>query len=149
MASIASAVIAWLKTYPLMPAGVDISTDILPVEGDDSGLFKTPGDSVVHNVDGSREVTSTFLLRIQKPMQDETLRAEAREWMEKFERWSRDQNVLGNLPTLDEDRTCESCRFTESAWVFYQDPAETVYQIGVEIVFDEPRTTIEQEDNVE
>lgn len=149
MASIAAAVIAWLKTYPQMPADGEISTDILPDVGDDGGLFKTPGDTVVHNVDGSREVTSTFLLRLKKPMQDETLRASAREWMELFERWSRDQNVLGNLPTLDEDRTCESCRLTESAWVFYQDPAETVYQLGVEIVFDEPRTTIEQEDNVE
>lgn len=149
MASIAAAVIAWLKTYPKMPADAEFSTDFLPDAGDDSGLFKTPGDSVTNYVDGSREVTSTFLLRLKKPMQDETLRAEAREWMEKFERWSRDQNVLGNLPALDEDRVCESCKFTESAWVFYQDPAETVYQLGVEIVFDEPRTTIEQEDNVE
>ena len=149
MASVAAAVIAWLKTYPQMPAGVEISTDILPDAGDDSGLFKTPGDSVVYNVDGSRDVTSTFLLRLKKPMQDETLRASAREWMEKFERWSRDQNILGNLPTLDENRTCESCRFTESAWVFYQDPAETVYQLGVEIVFDEPKPTIEQEEITE
>lgn len=149
MASVASAVITWLKTYPQMPLDVEFTTDFLPDEGEDSGLFKTPGDSFVPYADGGREVTSTFLLRLKKPMQDETLRAQAREWMEKFERWSRDQNILGNLPVLDEDRTCESCKFTESAWASFQDTAETVYQIGIEIVFDEPRLPTEQEDNVE
>lgn len=138
--SVTEAVISFLLTYPEMGEGAEIATDQLGDDPETNAIFQTPGDEVLWYVDGSRLVTSAFVLRLRRPSLVDEQRVALQSWMEAFERWVRDQMVLRNRPALDSGRSCRGLRFTAAAFMYAQDAHESVYQIGVECKYFEPKT---------
>jgi hypothetical protein len=132
--TISESVEQWLRGYEGGFEPMDgISTDRLAEEDEAFGMFKTPQDTEIEFVDGSRDVTVHYLFLARQPSKTDGLRKDAHEWLEGLERWIRTQGMRRRLPVLDQGRHCNSVRVSNSYAAEEQTDAETVYQIGLEI----------------
>ena len=137
MTSVAESLVAWLLTYSGISA---VDTDQVGEEATSMGVIKAPGRNVQNYVDGSKDVTAYFLFRARRSAQVDDLRVDNQEWLEAFETWVREQSFARNVPTLTGGRICQSVGVSESAYLLESTDADIIYQIGLEIVYFEPKT---------
>jgi len=137
MTSVAESLVTWLLTYSGISA---VTTDQVGEEATSLGVIKAPGRNVQNYVDGSKDVTAYFLFRARKSAQMDDMPVDNQEWLEAFETWVREQSFKRTLPTLTGGRTCQSVSVSESAYLLESTDAEIVYQIGLEVVYYEPKT---------
>jgi len=137
MTSVAESLVTWLLTYSGISA---VDTDQVGEEATSMGVIKSPGRNVQHYVDGSKDVTAFFLFRARRSAQMDELRVDNQEWLEAFETWVREQSFARNVPTLTGGRVCQSVGVSESAYLLESTEADIIYQIGLEIVYYEPKT---------
>lgn len=137
MTSIAESLVTWLLTY----SGISsVETDQVGEEATSMGVIKAPGRNVQNFVNGDKEVTAYFLFRARRSAQMDDLRVDNQEWLEAFETWVREQSFARSLPTLTGGRTCQEVNVSESAYLLESTDADIIYQIGLEIVYFEPKT---------
>lgn len=137
MTSVAESLVTWLLTYSGISA---VDTDQVGEEATSMGVIKAPGRNVQNYVDGSKDVTAYFLFRARRSAQVDDLRVDNQEWLESFETWVREQSFARNVPTLTGGRVCQSVGVSESAYLLESTDADIIYQIGLEIVYFEPKT---------
>ncbi len=134
--TVSESVVRWLRGYEGGFELVDeIKTDQLSEESEAYGIFKTPQDSEVVFVDGSRDVTVHYLFLARQPSQTDGMRQSNQAWLEGLESWIRRQNRLRALPEMDQGRICFGVSVTNSYAAETQGNAETVYQLGVAIQY--------------
>lgn len=143
--TVSGVLISWLRGYPGVPSGAEITTDQLTEELDRLGLFRAPGDEVEYNIDGSRDITGYYILRFCALGIDQESRAEADLWLEGLSRWVRDQNVKRSLPTFTDDREAISVTVSEGAYLLSQDSRASVYQVGISVTYYEPKEEQQEE----
>lgn len=137
MTSVAESLVTWLLTYSGISA---VTTDQVGEEATSLGVIKAPGRNVQEFVNGSKEVTAYFLFRARKSAQMDDMRVDNQEWLEAFETWVRQQSLARTVPTLTGGRICQSVGVSESAYLLESTEADIIYQIGLEIVYYEPKT---------
>ena len=137
MTSVAESLVTWLLTYSGISA---VTTDQVGEEATSLGVIKAPGRNVQNYVDGSKDVTAYFLFRARKSAQMDDMRVDNQEWLEAFETWVRQQSLARTVPTLTGGRICQSVGVSESAYLLESTEADIIYQIGLEIVYYEPKT---------
>jgi len=137
MTSVAESLVTWLLTYSGISA---VTTDQVGEEATSLGVIKAPGRNVQEFVNGSKEVTAYFLFRARKSAQMDDMRVDNQEWLEAFETWVRQQSLARTVPTLTGGRICQSVSVSESAYLLESTDADIIYQIGLEIVYYEPKT---------
>lgn len=137
MTSVAESLVTWLLTYSGISA---VTTDQVGEEATSLGVIKAPGRNVQNYVDGSKDVTAYFLFRARKSAQMDDMRVDNQEWLEAFETWVRQQSLARTVPTLTGGRVCQSVSVSESAYLLESTDADIIYQIGLEIVYYEPKT---------
>lgn len=137
MTSVAESLVTWLLTYSGISA---VTTDQVGEEATSLGVIKAPGRNVQEFVNGSKEVTAYFLFRARKSAQMDDMRVDNQEWLEAFETWVRQQSLARTVPTLTGGRVCQSVSVSESAYLLESTESDIIYQIGLEIVYYEPKT---------
>ena len=137
MTSVAESLVTWLLTYSGISA---VTTDQVGEEATSMGVIKSPGRNVEYFVNGDKEVTAYFLFRARKSAQMDDMRVDNQEWLEAFETWVRQQSLARTVPTLTGGRICQSVGVSESAYLLESTDADIIYQIGLEIVYYEPKT---------
>ena len=137
MTSVAESLVTWLLTY----SGIsEVETDQVGEEATSMGVIKAPGRNVQNFVNGDKEVTAYFLFRARRSAQMDDMRVNNQEWLEAFETWVREQSFARSVPTLTNGRSCQSVGVSESAYLLQSEESDIIYQIGLEIVYYEPRT---------
>jgi len=136
MTSVAESLVTWLLTYSGISA---VTTDQVGEEATSMGVIKSPGRNVEYFVNGDKEVTAYFLFRARKSAQMDDMRVNNQEWLEAFETWVREQSFTRSLPTLTNGRTCQAVSVSESAYLLQADESDIIYQIGLEVVYYEPK----------
>lgn len=137
MTSVGESLVTWLLTY----SGISsVDTDQVGDEATSMGVIKAPGRNVQYYVDGSKDVTAYFLFRARMAAQVDDLRVDNQQWLESFETWVREQSFARSLPSLSGGRICHSVSVSESAYLLESADVDIEYQIGLEIVYFEPKT---------
>lgn len=143
MTSVAESLVTWLTTYSGISA---VTTDQVGEEATSLGVIKSPGRNVQHYVDGSKDVTGYFLFRARRSAQMDDMRVDNQEWLEALETWVREQSFARSLPSLGNGRICQSVGVSESAYLLEAAESDIVYQIGLEIVYFEPKALTPDEE---
>lgn len=135
--TIGESIIQWLYGFGDIEIDQRITTDQLGAEEGALALFKEPTKSEVVFLDGSHDVTERYYFLIRQPSQTNSERISNAAWLERLERWVRDQNLKKDYPHLEAGLTCFAIAVAVSAYVMEQKEEESIYQISVAISYSE------------
>lgn len=136
--TVAEALKNWLYTFENIELDDRINTDKLDSEPESYGLFKQANQEVITFVNGTRDITDYFTFLARQSTKAESSRLDNAEWMETLERWVYKKNLAGELPTLDNGRTCNRVAVTVGGYMLENENLETAqYQLSILINYTE------------
>ena len=135
--AIGQSIVDWLYTFGNIEVDAVIETDQLDASAGSYGIFKEPTRTVLTFVDGSQDVTERYYFMVRQASKQNINRVNNNAWLESLEQWVRMQNLTGNLPALDGDRSCYGIGIAVSYYMVNAESDTASYQLSVEIKFTE------------
>jgi len=135
--TVGQAIINWLYTLGNIEVDAIIETDQLDASVGSYGIFKEPTRTVTTFVNGTQDVTERYFFMIRQSFKQDVSRISNNAWLDSLERWVRQQNLLRNLPVLDDGRNCYGVAVAVSYYMAETETDTASYQLSVEIKYTE------------
>ena len=130
--TVAGSLKTWLMTNESIELLEDIDTDFLQAEAESAGTYKQPSDNVLVFIDGTKQITSYYLVLFRQASKLEAERLSNAEFMEAFENWVEDQDNAENYPA---GINCQRVAIANSYYMQEADVSTAVYQISIAITY--------------
>lgn len=132
--TVSKAIVKWLAGYGVKP--IKISTDQVGEGADSLGLFKSPNRETENFNDAAYRITEYYQLYVIRDGQEDRDRCDNDEWLENFAYWVDDCGCSGNLPVLNNNRTCEMIALSGTPYMMEaRENSTALYQMSLKITY--------------